>query len=135
MGKVLRSAADWSAGIKYHEESIHTAYVHVIAKSKHYIYIEVKTRGRFVSVVSSYSATMSSWTERLLCNRVAVLPFIPPPFRTSSSSAVPTTGRSTTRSETPSLKGSFELTSTSPFFFFLLHLAAPVSCCLSPPRD
>uniref|UniRef100_A0AAY4APC5 phospholipase D n=1 Tax=Denticeps clupeoides TaxID=299321 RepID=A0AAY4APC5_9TELE len=38
--KVLRSAADWSAGIKYHEESIHTAYVQVIAKSKHFIYIE-----------------------------------------------------------------------------------------------
>uniref|UniRef100_A0A8C5CUV4 phospholipase D n=1 Tax=Gadus morhua TaxID=8049 RepID=A0A8C5CUV4_GADMO len=38
--KVLRSAADWSAGIKYHEESIHNAYVQVIIKSKHYIYIE-----------------------------------------------------------------------------------------------
>lgn len=38
--QVLRSAADWSAGIKYHEESIHTAYVQIIAKSKHYIYIE-----------------------------------------------------------------------------------------------
>uniref|UniRef100_A0AAY4APB5 Phospholipase n=1 Tax=Denticeps clupeoides TaxID=299321 RepID=A0AAY4APB5_9TELE len=38
--QVLRSAADWSAGIKYHEESIHTAYVQVIAKSKHFIYIE-----------------------------------------------------------------------------------------------
>uniref|UniRef100_A0A674NU92 Phospholipase n=1 Tax=Takifugu rubripes TaxID=31033 RepID=A0A674NU92_TAKRU len=38
--QVLRSAADWSAGIKYHEESIHNAYVQVIAKSKHYIYIE-----------------------------------------------------------------------------------------------
>ncbi|XP_072313653.1 phospholipase D1a [Eucyclogobius newberryi] len=38
--QILRSAADWSAGIKYHEESIHTAYVQVIAKSKHYIYIE-----------------------------------------------------------------------------------------------
>uniref|UniRef100_A0ACB8FAV5 Phospholipase D n=1 Tax=Sphaerodactylus townsendi TaxID=933632 RepID=A0ACB8FAV5_9SAUR len=37
---VLRSAADWSAGIKYHEESIHTAYVTVIEKSQHYIYIE-----------------------------------------------------------------------------------------------
>uniref|UniRef100_A0A3Q3ABY4 Phospholipase n=1 Tax=Kryptolebias marmoratus TaxID=37003 RepID=A0A3Q3ABY4_KRYMA len=37
---VLRSAADWSAGIKYHEESIHNAYIQVIAKSKHYIYIE-----------------------------------------------------------------------------------------------
>uniref|UniRef100_H0VUA8 Phospholipase n=1 Tax=Cavia porcellus TaxID=10141 RepID=H0VUA8_CAVPO len=32
--------ADWSAGIKYHEESIHNAYVHVIENSKHYIYIE-----------------------------------------------------------------------------------------------
>uniref|UniRef100_A0A8D0AN52 Phospholipase n=1 Tax=Sander lucioperca TaxID=283035 RepID=A0A8D0AN52_SANLU len=38
--QVLRSAADWSAGIKYHEESIHAAYIQVIAKSKHYIYIE-----------------------------------------------------------------------------------------------
>uniref|UniRef100_A0A7N5KCL6 Phospholipase n=1 Tax=Ailuropoda melanoleuca TaxID=9646 RepID=A0A7N5KCL6_AILME len=38
--KLLRSAADWSAGIKYHEESIHTAYVHVIENSKHYVYIE-----------------------------------------------------------------------------------------------
>uniref|UniRef100_A0A8C2G628 Phospholipase n=1 Tax=Cyprinus carpio TaxID=7962 RepID=A0A8C2G628_CYPCA len=27
--QVLRSASDWSAGIKYHEESIHTAYVNV----------------------------------------------------------------------------------------------------------
>ncbi|KAI7792627.1 phospholipase D1 [Triplophysa rosa] len=38
--QVLRSASDWSAGIKYHEESIHTAYVYVIEHSKHYIYIE-----------------------------------------------------------------------------------------------
>lgn len=38
--QLLRSAADWSAGIKYHEESIHTAYVHVIENSEHYIYIE-----------------------------------------------------------------------------------------------
>ncbi|XP_030893563.1 phospholipase D1 isoform X5 [Leptonychotes weddellii] len=38
--QLLRSAADWSAGIKYHEESIHAAYIHVIENSKHYIYIE-----------------------------------------------------------------------------------------------
>ncbi|XP_027731640.1 phospholipase D1 isoform X2 [Vombatus ursinus] len=38
--QLLRSAADWSAGIKYHEESIHAAYTHVIENSKHYIYIE-----------------------------------------------------------------------------------------------
>ncbi|KAM6961403.1 phospholipase D1a [Aplochiton taeniatus] len=38
--QVLRSAADWSAGIKYHEDSIHAAYVQTIAKSRHYIYIE-----------------------------------------------------------------------------------------------
>ncbi|KAJ8375748.1 hypothetical protein SKAU_G00063280 [Synaphobranchus kaupii] len=38
--QILRSAADWSAGIKYHEESIHNAYVHAIENSKHYIYIE-----------------------------------------------------------------------------------------------
>ncbi|XP_064348871.1 phospholipase D1 isoform X4 [Camelus dromedarius] len=38
--QLLRSAADWSAGIKYHEESIHSAYIYVIENSKHYIYIE-----------------------------------------------------------------------------------------------
>ncbi|XP_069753685.1 phospholipase D1-like isoform X2 [Narcine bancroftii] len=38
--QVLRSAADWSCGIKYHEESIHQAYIHVIKTSKHFIYIE-----------------------------------------------------------------------------------------------
>ncbi|KAJ8357090.1 hypothetical protein SKAU_G00198840 [Synaphobranchus kaupii] len=38
--QILRSACDWSAGIKYHEESIHNAYIQVIVKSKHYIYIE-----------------------------------------------------------------------------------------------
>ncbi|XP_064194806.1 phospholipase D1a isoform X1 [Anguilla rostrata] len=38
--QVLRSASDWSAGIKYHEESIHNAYIQVIVKSKHFIYIE-----------------------------------------------------------------------------------------------
>lgn len=38
---MIRSAADWSAGIKYHEESIHNAYISVIENSKHYIYIEV----------------------------------------------------------------------------------------------
>uniref|UniRef100_A0A8C5IWY2 Phospholipase n=1 Tax=Junco hyemalis TaxID=40217 RepID=A0A8C5IWY2_JUNHY len=38
--QVIRSAADWSAGIKYHEESIHKAYISVIENSKHYIYIE-----------------------------------------------------------------------------------------------
>ncbi|KAJ0022679.1 hypothetical protein NQD34_014813 [Periophthalmus magnuspinnatus] len=39
--QILRSAADWSAGIKYHEESIHNAYVHAIQNSQHFIYIEV----------------------------------------------------------------------------------------------
>ncbi|CAO2613573.1 Phospholipase D1 [Lemmus lemmus] len=38
--QLLRSAADWSAGIKHHEESIHAAYIYVIENSKHYIYIE-----------------------------------------------------------------------------------------------
>ncbi|XP_055086056.1 phospholipase D1 isoform X2 [Periophthalmus magnuspinnatus] len=38
--QILRSAADWSAGIKYHEESIHNAYVHAIQNSQHFIYIE-----------------------------------------------------------------------------------------------
>nr|XP_040023762.1 phospholipase D1-like [Gasterosteus aculeatus aculeatus] len=38
--QILRSACDWSAGIKYHEESIHNAYVHVIQSSRHFVYIE-----------------------------------------------------------------------------------------------
>ncbi|XP_074477433.1 phospholipase D1 [Sebastes fasciatus] len=38
--QILRSACDWSAGIKYHEESIHNAYVSVIQNSKHFVYIE-----------------------------------------------------------------------------------------------
>ncbi|KAG7525172.1 phospholipase D1-like [Solea senegalensis] len=38
--QILRSAADWSAGIKHHEESIHNAYVDVIKNSQHFIYIE-----------------------------------------------------------------------------------------------
>ncbi|XP_063062695.1 phospholipase D1 [Engraulis encrasicolus] len=38
--QILRSASDWSAGIKTHEESIHNAYVYAIQNSKHYIYIE-----------------------------------------------------------------------------------------------
>lgn len=38
--QVLRSAADWSCGIKHHEESIHQAYIHAIENSKHFIYIE-----------------------------------------------------------------------------------------------
>uniref|UniRef100_A0A8C3B0B9 Phospholipase n=1 Tax=Cyclopterus lumpus TaxID=8103 RepID=A0A8C3B0B9_CYCLU len=38
--QILRSACDWSAGIKYHEESIHNAYVHVIQNSRYFIYIE-----------------------------------------------------------------------------------------------
>ncbi|XP_049605917.1 phospholipase D1 [Syngnathus scovelli] len=38
--QILRSASDWSAGIKYHEESIHNAYVKVIENSQHFIYIE-----------------------------------------------------------------------------------------------
>ncbi|KAJ0059938.1 hypothetical protein NL108_015863 [Boleophthalmus pectinirostris] len=38
--QILRSAADWSAGIKYHEESIHNAYVHTIKNSQHFVYVE-----------------------------------------------------------------------------------------------
>ncbi|XP_022623455.1 phospholipase D1-like [Seriola dumerili] len=38
--QILRSASDWSAGIKYHEESIHNAYIHAIKNSQHFVYIE-----------------------------------------------------------------------------------------------
>ncbi|XP_074643651.1 phospholipase D1-like [Tubulanus polymorphus] len=38
--QVLRSASDWSAGIKYAEHSIQNAYIHCIENAQHYIYIE-----------------------------------------------------------------------------------------------
>uniref|UniRef100_A0A8C4QK67 Phospholipase n=1 Tax=Eptatretus burgeri TaxID=7764 RepID=A0A8C4QK67_EPTBU len=38
--QLLRSASDWSAGIKEPEKSIHDAYIDTINNSKHFIYIE-----------------------------------------------------------------------------------------------
>lgn len=57
---MLRSASDWSAGIKYHEESIHTAYVNAIENSKHYIYIEVCDAMDLLSVCSYYPQLIES---------------------------------------------------------------------------
>ena len=37
----VRSAAFWSCGIEKVERSIHTAYIHMIEKAEHFIYIEV----------------------------------------------------------------------------------------------
>lgn len=112
--QVLRSSADWSAGIKYHEESIHNAYIQVIAKSKHFIYIEVKDGegGRTGSPCRPviWSASLAN------CELCA-------PSRISSSSAAPTTRQSTTRSETPSSKGSSEHTSTPCFSVSLLLIS------------
>ncbi|XP_077493969.1 phospholipase D isoform X2 [Amblyomma americanum] len=38
--QILRSASNWSAGIKAVESSIHSAYIDNIVNAKHYIYIE-----------------------------------------------------------------------------------------------
>ncbi|XP_018495374.1 phospholipase D2 [Galendromus occidentalis] len=38
--QILRSASSWSAGISETENSIHSAYVDLILKAKHFIYIE-----------------------------------------------------------------------------------------------
>lgn len=38
---MLRSADDWSAGISGTETSIQNAYIDLIQKAEHYIYIEV----------------------------------------------------------------------------------------------
>ncbi|KAL1485756.1 hypothetical protein MTO96_047229, partial [Rhipicephalus appendiculatus] len=38
---ILRSASNWSTGIKAIESSIHSAYIDNIVNAKHYIYIEV----------------------------------------------------------------------------------------------
>ena len=38
--QVLRSASEWSVGIKKKENSIYQAYIKLIRESQHYIYIE-----------------------------------------------------------------------------------------------
>lgn len=38
--QIVRSAGDWSLGLKEHEESIHTAYLKLIENSEHLVYIE-----------------------------------------------------------------------------------------------
>ena len=39
--QILRSASQWSAGIKVVEHSIMNAYVEIIRYAEHFIYIEV----------------------------------------------------------------------------------------------
>ncbi|CAI9295031.1 unnamed protein product [Lactuca saligna] len=39
---VLRSVSQWSAGTSQVEESVHKAYISLIEKAEHFIYIEVK---------------------------------------------------------------------------------------------
>ncbi|KAG7274081.1 hypothetical protein CRUP_028788 [Coryphaenoides rupestris] len=56
--QILRSASDWSAGIKYHEESIHNAYVHVITNSQHFVYIEVTMIRGDCSIISQLKREM-----------------------------------------------------------------------------
>lgn len=38
--QVIRSAGNWSLGLKEHEESIHQAYLKLIEESEHFVYIE-----------------------------------------------------------------------------------------------
>ncbi|XP_071503724.1 phospholipase D1-like [Diadema antillarum] len=38
--QILRSSAQWSAGMQRTEDSIHQAYIHAIQNSKHFLYIE-----------------------------------------------------------------------------------------------
>lgn len=38
--QILRSAGNWSLGLKEHEESIHQAYLKLIEESEHFVYIE-----------------------------------------------------------------------------------------------
>lgn len=39
--QVIRSVGQWSAGASQTEESIHNAYISLIEKAEHFIYIEV----------------------------------------------------------------------------------------------
>lgn len=38
--QILRSASNWSIGIKDHENSVHSAYIGIILAAEHFIYIE-----------------------------------------------------------------------------------------------
>ncbi|XP_039983506.1 phospholipase D1 [Xiphias gladius] len=78
--QILRSASDWSAGIKYHEESIHNAYIHAIQESQHFIYIELQGRTlhwyQLVPVTRNVGAEMQNVrvrTWRPCSRRVALL--------------------------------------------------------------
>lgn len=59
--QILRSASDWSAGIKYHEESIHNAYVDVIQQSQHFIYIEVRLSFKVSRIWVKQTQSFDSW--------------------------------------------------------------------------
>ena len=63
--QVLRSAAEWSAGINKVETSILEAYKSLIANAKYYIYIE---NLYFVSMVDSEDVT--NGICEVLCDRI-----------------------------------------------------------------
>lgn len=57
--QVLRSAGNWSLGLKNTERSIHNAYLKLIETSEHYIYIE-----------NQFFVTSSSWDGVVIENKI-----------------------------------------------------------------
>lgn len=63
--QVLRSASSWSVGQNFTEDSIHMAYLSMIANAKHYIYIENQF---FVSLIGS--GEVHNEISKVLCDRI-----------------------------------------------------------------
>ncbi|AMD19361.1 HBR460Cp [Eremothecium sinecaudum] len=57
--QILRSAGDWSLGLKETEKSIQAAYLKVIETSKHFIYLE-----------NQFFVTASSWDSVVIENKI-----------------------------------------------------------------
>jgi len=58
--QILRSCPSWASGLQIPEASIHKAYIDVIEKSEHYIYIEV---GAVCTCGEVLSSGFKVWTE------------------------------------------------------------------------
>lgn len=63
--QVLRSVTRWSAMTDKTEESIHQAYISLIANAQHYVYIENQF---FVSMINN--ADVSNEIAQTICDRI-----------------------------------------------------------------
>ena len=69
VSQILRSVSSWSAGFQdadLYEESIHEAYIDVITKAKHYVYIE----NQFFISLAAHNSTVHNQVCESLCKRI-----------------------------------------------------------------